>query len=952
MLIITGYPQARLVEYAIQRATGLKAHAEGVFHSPALTIDKLLVVDPARNDRVVLEIEGLFMTYSLMPENGRRIQGITAQRLAVRVDAELLSHIENLMAASEPSTAPSLTYVPEEIAFLNVDAEIALPSVIADVQGIVLAGRVDSLQRFSVDVGGIPLAGSVELPLSDFATSLDGGSLEISGSRDGASGRLTTCRVSLPNLAEIDASASARLAGTTVDAVADITDFRILGEGEKTVLIPGAGIPVTVGSLNLSDAHIEGTYALLTGRFMPTEIRLAGNATGVRVGADDTAWYMDTVGANIRGTFPDYEGEFTLNDTLPLELGVSFQEEAITAALDIPPWPREGLLTLLPTAYTPYLDAVPSLKNLSLGVNADVRYPEYQATLTLVPGFDRPSPFTGPLRAETKGNLSRADTIVADIILPLEQGSLSAVMSMESTNPPRVDAILDAVDMTTLAAVTAWASLPEALARPLSGTVSATWDGQAFAIEADLEGPEASWGTDLLQPLPASLDATLRWNPATETVRGDGFVLKSGDDLTVQGKGWRLQLDPLEFDGTMKGKAGLPGLSPLASELDIGAEVRFEIPVTLRDSSVALSLDAVSDYLQFGDFSFYEAPFHATGQATVPLGNGQGTFREFTLTYGDSSSLTVSEGTVALDPFRVDAPYALASKLHLLVDAGLLESIEGAVHATGAFSWHEHLVITSEYRLEAPLLVTGGSTMAFGGITAMGTLRVDQSLSGTGQINAVECALAGFPFKNMATPLSLNGTLIRMEPLSGELFGGVAKGNVAVDLSGEIPAIQAGVQLRNIDLEQFAAAMVPPEYGLQGLAQGLVTAKLTTEGLEDATVKLVSSGDFALNKALLEKILLEYLSDVPGAETIERIGGRVLGEEEWRPFDSASLDLAWAEDKMVGNATLRSVNLNLKIDLKIDEPSIRQILELQQQARLENIENIRTQPIQQEDDVQ
>ena len=149
-----------------------------------------------------------------------------------------------------------------------------------------------------------------------------------------------------------------------------------------------------------------------------------------------------------------------------------------------------------------------------------------------------------------------------------------------------------------------------------------------------------------------------------------------------------------------------------------------------------------------------------------------------------------------------------------------------------------------------------------------------------------------------------------------------------------------------------AGAMVPPEYGLKGLAQGLVTAELTPEGLDDATVKLVSSGDFALNKALLQKILLEYLSDVPGAQTIERIGGRVLGESEWRPFDSASLDLAWADDKMVGNATLRSVNLNLNIDLRIDEPSIRQLLELQQQARLENIENIRTQPVQETDDVQ
>ncbi|MEA3365988.1 MAG: hypothetical protein U9Q79_10150 [Candidatus Hydrogenedentes bacterium] len=949
LLLATGYPQARLIEYAIHRATGLKAQVKGVGVYPALRIEFLTVY---QNDAPVLSVEDLMVAYSLMPEDGRHIRKLVMERVAVRMDSELVSHIESLTASSEPTAGPPLGYVPREVMLRKIETRVVLPSVIADVEGILLTGRVDSLQRFSFELVGEALTGRAELPLSDYATSLDGGSLEISGSRDGASGRLITCRVSLPNLAEIDASASAQLTGTTVDAVADISDFRILGEGEKTVLVPGAAIPVTVGSLNISDAHLEGTYALLTGRFMPSTIRLAGNATGVRVGAADAAWYMDTVDVNTRGTFPDYKGDFTLNDTLPLELRASFQEETIIAALDIPPWPRKALLTLLPPAYQPYLDSLPSLHNVSLGVNANVQYPNYQASLTLTPGFDGASPFAGPLRAEAKGNLNQPEAIVADVILPLDQGSLSAVLSMKSAGHPRVEAMLDAVDVTKLATITAWAPLPKVLARPLSGTVSARWDGQEFAIETDLEGPEASWGTDLLQPLPATLDATLRWNPATGAIRGDRLMLKAGDGLTVQGNDWRVQLDPLEFEGIVTGKAGLPGVSPMASELGIGAEVRFETPVTLRDNSVAFSLDAASDYFQFGDFSFYQAPFHATGRATVPLGNGQGTFRDFELTYGDSSSLTVSEGTLALEPFRVDAPYALTSNLHCLVDAGLIESIEGTATATGKLTWHKNLVITSDYRLEAPLLVTGGSTIAFGGITAEGNLRVDQSLSGLGQVNAVQCALAGFPFKNIATPLSLDGAHIRMESLSGELFGGVVKGNVALDLSGDIPVVQAGMQLRNIDIEQFAGTMIPPEYGLEGLAQGLVKAELTTEGLEDATVKLVSSGDFALNKALLQKILLEYLSNVPGAETIERIGGRVLGEDEWRPFDSASLDLAWADDKMVGNATLRSVDLNLKIDLNIDEPSIRQLLELQQQARLENIENIRTQPVEQQDHVQ
>ena len=104
-----------------------------------------------------------------------------------------------------------------------------------------------------------------------------------------------------------------------------------------------------------------------------------------------------------------------------------------------------------------------------------------------------------------------------------------------------------------------------------------------------------------------------------------------------------------------------------------------------------------------------------------------------------------------------------------------------------------------------------------------------------------------------------------------------------------------------------------------------------------------------MNTARILNILLEYLRDVPGAQSIERISTEVLGEAAWRAFDSASLDLGWAGNKLAGTADLRSANLNLKIDVNVDEGSMRQILALQQEARLEDIENIRSEPVQQSD---
>lgn len=410
-----------------------------------------------------------------------------------------------------------------------------------------------------------------------------------------------------------------------------------------------------------------------------------------------------------------------------------------------------------------------------------------------------------------------------------------------------------------------------------------------------------------------------------------------------------MTLAPLGFEGVLKGKAAFPVVSPLASELGVGAEVRYQAPVSLRDGVLTVTLDAQSDFLQVGDFSFYEAPFHLAGTARLALNTGTGTLRDLALTYGDSSSLNVNEAALTLSPFQVSGPYAFTSKLRLLVDAGLLESIEGGIQGGGTIAWGEHLVITSDYSLEAPLLVTGGSSVALGGIAAAGNLRVDQAITASADVNAVKCALAGVPMMNIAAPMTMNDTVIGLNPLAGEVFGGTLRGTASVDLSGESPVVTVDVRLRNVDLAQFSEKMVPPEYGLQGLAQGRIAAKLTPDGLQDASVRLVSSGDFAMNKALLQNILLEYLRDVPGAQSIERISTEVLGEASWRAFDSAALDLGWAGNKLAGTADLRSANLNLKIDVNVDEGSMRQILALQQEARLEDIENIRSEPVQQSD---
>lgn len=949
LALASGYPQPRVLEYAIRRATGFAAQVEGVDLYPSLCIARLQVRAQAPDTLPVLEVQNLTVVYRLFPETGRRIEAVTAERAAVRVDAELLARIEAMTAGGGPGGEAPLVFVPERVSLGEFEAQAELPSLVARLAGVSADCALVSLENFSLEVRGGSLTGRVELPFSGFATSLDGGSVHIAASRDGALAVLDTCRVSLPNLAEVDATARARFEGDAVTIAAAVPDFRILGEGEKTVVLPGLGVPVTIGSLAVSDARVDGVYAPRTGRFAPAAARLDAQATNLRAGEGDSAWSMVSLGLTADGEYPDYTAEMTVNEVLPLQLAATFAENAVTASLALADWPRTEILGVLPVQYHAWLDTVPALERISAQASATVRRPDFDASVALTPGFRSGSPFTGPVRAVASGVLSEPRTVTGDVTVPLEQGSIAAAFSAGPASPLRVDATLDAVEPARLASVTRWAPLPAVLARRVSGTLSATMRSGGIDVTTALEAASGPWGTDLLAPLPAAIEAAFRWDLADATLSGARLAVTAEEALAVESSGWRLNLDPLGFEGTLKGKAAFPVVSPLASELGVGAEVRYQAPVTLRDGLLTVALDAQTDYLQWGDFSFYEAPFHLAGTARLALSKGTGTLRDLALTYGDSSSLNVNEAALTLSPFQVSGPYAFTSKLRLLVDAGLLESIEGSIQGGGSMAWSDHLVITSEYRLEAPLLVTGGSSVALGGIAAAGHLGVDQAITASADVNVVKCALAGVPMMNITAPMTMRDTVIGLNPVAGEVFGGTLRGTASVDLSGDSPVVTVDMRLRNVDLAQFSEKMVPPEYGLQGLAQGRIAAQLTPDGLRDATVKLVSSGDFAMNKALLQNILLEYLRDVPGAQSIERISTEVLGEAAWRAFDSASLDLGWAGNKLAGTADLRSANLNLKIDVNVDEGSMRQILALQQEARLEDIENIRSEPVQQSD---
>ena len=104
-----------------------------------------------------------------------------------------------------------------------------------------------------------------------------------------------------------------------------------------------------------------------------------------------------------------------------------------------------------------------------------------------------------------------------------------------------------------------------------------------------------------------------------------------------------------------------------------------------------------------------------------------------------------------------------------------------------------------------------------------------------------------------------------------------------------------------------------------------------------------------MNRGMVKQLLLQELTrDI--TPKLTRIQEKIIGEEEQRPFDSASLEMQWENEALIGAAALRSSNLELTLDLSADEGSIRTAIESQQKMRLEDMLNFRAEPLQFDDE--
>jgi len=167
----TGLPQTMGVRVVLERVLGARVEIDGVSLLGKVTIDALRLYEPGTDAaaiRPTIEITGLVLDYSLLPERGRFVETLEADHLAVALDQTQpgQSNFRFLTAflAQPPSEHP-MRFVPKRVIIADLDVDLAAqpvfrmddetpPPLGLTLKNLRLGARIRRLGKFKITLDG------------------------------------------------------------------------------------------------------------------------------------------------------------------------------------------------------------------------------------------------------------------------------------------------------------------------------------------------------------------------------------------------------------------------------------------------------------------------------------------------------------------------------------------------------------------------------------------------------------------------------------------------------------------------------------------------------------------------------------------------------------------------------------------------------------------------------
>gem|GEM_PF-3826645 len=958
-------PQRLAADMAARYLLGVQAECRGIGVAGGLHVKSLRLYatrEQRKARQPFLEASGLRATYALFPSDRRFLRAVHADAIALRPDF----FPKTAPASDAPPASPTRSSSPSAwepfalLAYLPVESSIDDIKVSGIEKGYgysfsgisVQAGQPENT-AFVVSLTAKNLTGSLVAPADVEETSIDGGSIDLRMELrvDGSS----ACRViaQIPRQLDLNAAADLKreshqgwLFSSALDTVR-VDDPRLAG------LVLSAGLPA---ALRASAQHLDVSGSEISGRLDGAASHVAkamvrGQIGALRLVHADAELFSGDI--ELAGTAQDNQWDVTLALAKAKPLRVRLQGLPPNASLqmDVEDWRRADLMQALPAMCRDALHARPVIDGASASITVAFHGEAYSFNGQIAPRIvsggrivpcaakaEGQGVFAGEgalVECNGRGSLGEGALTCSASAMP--NGEIQGALSLENVDAPLFIALLGMGEMTALRGVR------------FMGDVKASYGANGLnadcAVQSDL-APLIAGQTRV----PLVISGPIVAEPSLQRVKAHRVRIDFPDFLRSNIQDFALSLSPLTASGKWTGALDLAGLAALAGVAGVYGEAVVRAPLQLEGVRLNADMDAVAaalllPFLPEGS----QTPLRAKASMQLDLSKGTGRLGRVNAVLGEGGQLGSDNMEFVLSPLRVEGPFTADIDLAELVSLGLAQAAIGKLTAKGGLRFDDAGVALTQgaLSLQAETFVLPDNWAALAGLNMRLDVQYLDGITGQGQLGMTEIKVAGASLRDVRSPLVLEGGQARLETLEGRLFGGNVAAAVLAELLAPGVPVRATVSLSDIDLDAFTREFKPPQVVLTGIASGSASAAYDTiNGLANIAVALNSTRDFTVNRDFLAQLFLsQYLQDVSGGKSLERVTRSVLGEASQRPFDSAALELQSKGKDAAGQLKLKSKGLNLTADLRVDAAVLEEALALRQEAALQDIEAIRSAPV-------
>ena len=201
----------------------------------------------------------------------------------------------------------------------------------------------------------------------------------------------------------------------------------------------------------------------------------------------------------------------------------------------------------------------------------------------------------------------------------------------------------------------------------------------------------------------------------------------------------------------------------------------------------------------------------------------------------------------------------------------------------------------------------------------------DAGRKGSGEVHIAKANA----IEDLKGPVVLEDDTLKAAGLSGKLFGGALAADADLGILSADRPVHLTAHVKGMNLESASGLAGVPSFKLTGLADADLTLAADSAGIKELQIAVQSTAPVAVSVAFLEQLLAsEYVKQMSDKGQLEQIVAKIVGKEESHPFDAATLSLAWKDDGLAGQVVLKSEQLNLTVDLRIDKASLIQAIKL------------------------